>query len=407
MFFYDKRGSAKYNLLIIINETFCLSGVDCLLFHDDAFTVEILSDSISFLPKEYALLQFLFQNQNQSLSREQLLDHVWPQEAPIDRTVDDHIYRLRKKLGKYIHLYEIETIRGRGYRFYVKDKHGEITSFAKNTLLQQKTRELLHTYHFLGLGEQLVTMLSHQQKWGLPVDEDFKCLSYFSKIDVQRLLESNDHSFQHRAYFLLLFYIGFSKNTTKALHFCEQALQSGCLPSYSQTELPINLISFYVQTNQFEQAAQILKSNWIMAREQGNEWLHFLLMTEEVIFYTAQSEWGRAEQTLKELEDLLPYFPGLRESGLWQIHKGLLTSIKGNEHEGVLDWTKGIEDLQRSQFLPTLLMALQYTRYLGNKQAALKIISKLAEQQWNQLQHKLGWEKYLDRLEAQLEQHFS
>ncbi|XOS90832.1 winged helix-turn-helix domain-containing protein [Brevibacillus laterosporus] len=67
-----------------------------MLFHDDAFTVEILSDSISFLPKEYALLQFLFQNQNQSLSREQLLDHVWPQEAPIDRTVDDHIYRLRK-----------------------------------------------------------------------------------------------------------------------------------------------------------------------------------------------------------------------------------------------------------------------------------------------------------------------
>ncbi|MBG9775769.1 winged helix-turn-helix domain-containing protein [Brevibacillus laterosporus] len=107
-----------------------------MLFHDDAFTVEILSDSISFLPKEYALLQFLFQNQNQSLSREQLLDHVWSQEAPIDRTVDDHIYRLRKKLGKYIHLYEIETIRGRGYRFYVKDKHGEITLFAENTLLQ-------------------------------------------------------------------------------------------------------------------------------------------------------------------------------------------------------------------------------------------------------------------------------
>ncbi|MDN9010181.1 hypothetical protein [Brevibacillus laterosporus] len=41
VYFYDKRGSAKHNLLIIINETFCLSGADYLLFHDDDFSVEM------------------------------------------------------------------------------------------------------------------------------------------------------------------------------------------------------------------------------------------------------------------------------------------------------------------------------------------------------------------------------
>lgn len=393
--------------MIIINEIFRLLGADYLLFHDDTFTVEILSDSISFLPKEYALLQFLYRNQNQSFSREQLLDHVWPRETPTDRTVDDHIYRLRKKLGKYVHLYEIETIRGRGYRFYVKEKKMRVTSFAENPMLQQKTRELLHTYHFLGLGEQLVATITQQQKWGLLVDEDYKYLSYFAKIDVQRLLEGSNQTFQQRAYFLLLLYISLTKDTMKALGFCEKALRSGYLPPFRQTELPINLLSFYIKTNQIEKASQNLKNCWKVAREERNEWLYFILVMEEVNIYTGQSEWVQAEKTLNELADLLPYFPGLRERGLWQIQKGLLTSINGNEREGTLSWTKGIEDLQRSQFLPALLIALQFTRYMGTKQASLKTVSKLAEQWWNQLQNKLGWEQYLDQVEAQLAQHYS
>lgn len=51
---------------------------------------------IRLLPKEYALLMFLYRNQGRAFTREQLLDHVWPMEYPVERTVDDHIYRLRK-----------------------------------------------------------------------------------------------------------------------------------------------------------------------------------------------------------------------------------------------------------------------------------------------------------------------
>lgn len=51
--------------------------------------------TIELLPKEFALLQFLYHNRGRTFSREQLLDKVWPLEYPVERTVDDHIW-LRK-----------------------------------------------------------------------------------------------------------------------------------------------------------------------------------------------------------------------------------------------------------------------------------------------------------------------
>lgn len=65
---------------------------------------------------EFNLLTFLAQNQGRVFTREQLLDHAWKGESfVIDRTVDVHIRRLRKKLGQGSQY--IETIRGVGYRF--------------------------------------------------------------------------------------------------------------------------------------------------------------------------------------------------------------------------------------------------------------------------------------------------
>lgn len=63
-----------------------------------AYTIAWKAQKIVLLPKEYALLHFMHSHAGQTLSREQLLDNVWPMEAPVDRTVDDHIYRLRRKL---------------------------------------------------------------------------------------------------------------------------------------------------------------------------------------------------------------------------------------------------------------------------------------------------------------------
>jgi DNA-binding response OmpR family regulator len=65
---------------------------------------------------EFGLLVILIQRIGRIQTRDRLLADVWGIETQIDtRTVDTHIKKLRKKLGKSGGL--IETIRGVGYRF--------------------------------------------------------------------------------------------------------------------------------------------------------------------------------------------------------------------------------------------------------------------------------------------------
>ena len=67
--------------------------------------------------KEYELLEVLVQNAGEIVPREALLMRIWGYSNEIrTRTLDVHIRRLRKKLGRLGSQY-IETIFGIGYRF--------------------------------------------------------------------------------------------------------------------------------------------------------------------------------------------------------------------------------------------------------------------------------------------------
>ena len=64
---------------------------------------------------EFKLLTLLMRRQGRVQERDQLLNEVWGYKSAIDtRTVDTHVRRLRKKLGKAADA--IETVRGFGYR---------------------------------------------------------------------------------------------------------------------------------------------------------------------------------------------------------------------------------------------------------------------------------------------------
>ncbi|MBX6324759.1 MAG: winged helix-turn-helix domain-containing protein [Chthoniobacterales bacterium] len=64
---------------------------------------------------EFKLLRTLMQRRGRVQSRDRLLNEVWGYESVIDtRTVDTHVRRLRKKLGKAAGI--IESVRGFGYR---------------------------------------------------------------------------------------------------------------------------------------------------------------------------------------------------------------------------------------------------------------------------------------------------
>ena len=76
----------------------------------------IANDKILDLtPKEFLLLKALIDSKGRVLSRDQLLDKVWGFDYYGDpRTVDVHVRRLRKKLGKWAKV--VETVKGFGYR---------------------------------------------------------------------------------------------------------------------------------------------------------------------------------------------------------------------------------------------------------------------------------------------------
>jgi DNA-binding response OmpR family regulator len=78
--------------------------------------VSVDGQPIDLTPKEFELLALLMRHPGRAFARDYLMEKVWGYEAGgMDRTVDTHVLRLRKKLGPAGE--RIETVWGIGYRF--------------------------------------------------------------------------------------------------------------------------------------------------------------------------------------------------------------------------------------------------------------------------------------------------
>jgi DNA-binding response OmpR family regulator len=77
--------------------------------------VSVAGKAVQLTSVEFKLLSMLMRRRGRVQARDRLLNEVWGYESLIDtRTVDTHVRRLRKKLGKASAA--IETVRGFGYR---------------------------------------------------------------------------------------------------------------------------------------------------------------------------------------------------------------------------------------------------------------------------------------------------
>ena len=66
--------------------------------------------------KEFMLLEYLLLNRGRIISRGELVDHIWDEEANIfSNTLETHILNLRKKIGNKGNNALIRTYSGRGY----------------------------------------------------------------------------------------------------------------------------------------------------------------------------------------------------------------------------------------------------------------------------------------------------
>ncbi len=87
-----------------------------LHIHLAARSVQLNGQEIDLTPKEYDLLVLLTSHPGWVFKREVLLQQVWGDDYDgFDRTIDNHITRLRKKLGPVGE--KIDTVWGVGYRF--------------------------------------------------------------------------------------------------------------------------------------------------------------------------------------------------------------------------------------------------------------------------------------------------
>lgn len=84
----------------------------------DIKEVTIASKNLGLSKTEFEVLAFMTMNQDKILSRKDFIQKIWAKSPlTIERTVDVHITRLRKKLGDYACL--ISNKSGYGYRFNI------------------------------------------------------------------------------------------------------------------------------------------------------------------------------------------------------------------------------------------------------------------------------------------------
>ncbi|MCG3206109.1 MAG: Alkaline phosphatase synthesis transcriptional regulatory protein PhoP [Elusimicrobia bacterium] len=83
----------------------------------DRYVVKVQGKQLSISSKEFDFLKCLIGSNGKVLTRDQLLERVWGYDNSLDidtRTVDQHIARLREKLGSEAH--RVITVKNVGYR---------------------------------------------------------------------------------------------------------------------------------------------------------------------------------------------------------------------------------------------------------------------------------------------------
>ena len=97
-------------------------AIEGLVLDGASQRVTVDDQTVSLGPTEYRLLSFFMMHPERVYSRNQLLDRVWGGNVYVEeRTVDVHIRRLRKALEVFKYDRFIQTVRGTGYRFSVRE----------------------------------------------------------------------------------------------------------------------------------------------------------------------------------------------------------------------------------------------------------------------------------------------
>lgn len=329
--------------------------------------VRYRSEEIDMLPKEFQLFLFLYERQAQVFTRGELLDAVWAMEAPTDRTVDDHIYRLRKKLSSLSSVLTIETVRGQGYRLKV-DKNGHSSPLLHDDEVSSNVKTLFHKYHLYGQGDALKLLEENQAVFGFELDLQSKLYLRFMKGEFESFLDTDEEPFWEKCYYLLHLYSYITSDKKKSLAYFTKALDAKEMPEHHRLEIRLlNRLSLLILTKQLDEAERLLLDSKKEVNDRKLEGFIPLLFLTEIYLAFLKRDPSVIQKKVDEMENLLLQYPFSRERASFSIIKGVqcLTERKGEKAEEHFD--QGIYLFKEAQYVPGILISLMTIVFFSNE----------------------------------------
>ncbi|MFJ8066007.1 winged helix-turn-helix domain-containing protein [Psychrobacillus sp. NPDC096426] len=324
-------------------------------FSNTGYKVTYRSEKIFFLPREYQLFKFLYQNPSRIFSREDLLDAVWPMEDPVDRTVDDHIYRVRKKIEPLSSMVKIETIRGQGYLLSTKEVHE--SPLLKDNEVSTQVKSLFHKYHLYGQGDALKLLEENQNAFGFQIDLPNLLYLHFMKGNFSWFLEEPEISFWEKCFYLLHIYSFIESDKMQCLDYFTCALSAEEIPEYYRLEMKLlNRLYLLIFTKQLDEATTLLHQSKKEIEEKNIKGFVPLILLSELYIALLQKNFQKIEERMEETKKALVNYPYLRENADFSIIKGIYSLLKKNESKAEDYIDEGFQLLQEAKFIPGMII---------------------------------------------------
>lgn len=365
---------------------------------DELFQVHYADETITLLPKEYALFHYLFTWKNRTFSREELLDRVWPLEDPTDRTVDDHIYRLRRKLQKWSPLFTIDTVRGVGYRLTWKQQQPPQPSVL-NHGFADTIRSLMETYHGMGMGAAMQTLQANQEVLGFSLDPFYEMYLHFIRGDFPWFVENTSFSLPERLFYLFHIYYMAETEMENTVHLLKRVeAYAGQMPPTFRDEVQITAVAVFALAGLRKEAEeQLAVAKQVVASMESKSFTLFL-HAQQVLLALVSNRPEEAEELILHAAEKLQLVPMQRELGSFIVYRGICLYMRGDRTKARQQIDEGVEIIRSTKFIPHLIYAVKTVHFF--------LLTHPYDEEWlrkySKLWEELNREYALERLKKSI-----
>ncbi|WEG17888.1 winged helix-turn-helix domain-containing protein [Alkalihalophilus pseudofirmus] len=339
--------------------------MDTLSFQLSTYSIEFANQQLTLLPKEFDLLHFLYRHPNQVFSRDKLLDAVWGEGTPTDRTVDDHIYRVRKKLGTLKSGIKINTFRGQGYCL-IKGSSNEKTLKIEDPQFEEISESLLYTYHLYGNGQAIKSLLNNPA-FGIEPPSSLRMPLAFMAGDYRSIIYDSSISFKEKSLFLLWVNL-LLEGAKPACEYFNQVYTKQLFTPLQQPEFDtLSRILFLLLSRNFDKALEAIVFTEGKITSSNDGFYPFFRITK-LMYAICMSDQREIDEEKALLKVFFTEKPYLREKGIFLIVTGIKELIETKKRSGLALIEEGIEIVEHSQFNSHMGLAIAIMRFFLEKE---------------------------------------